>query len=103
MARDYDPLAENAIPTGRDPSVDKLRLMREQDQIRHTMETPLGRGLVWEILASSGVFRSTFTGESTHTSAYNEGRRAVGLELFAKVMKHAPRLYDTMTQENADG
>lgn len=103
MAREYDPLADNAIPVGRDPSVDKLRLIREEDQIRQAMSTPLGRGLIWEILASSGVFRSTFTGEATHTSAYNEGRRAVGLELFAKVMKHAPRLYDTMTQENADG
>lgn len=78
---------------------DKRLALRDEDQIKFLMESPLGRGIVWDQLSAAGVFRSSFAGEHTHETAFNEGKRAAGLDLLARVMRWAPQFYFTMTQE----
>lgn len=58
--------------------------------LRAVAGTPAGQRVLWELLGSGGLFGSTFRGESTHATAYAEGRRSVTLELFAALNDHAP-------------
>lgn len=57
----------------------------EQQDIRAVMSTAEGRRLLWGIIERmAGTFIGTFSGEALG-SAFNEGRRAVGLELMVRM------------------
>ena len=71
----------------------------EVDDIRAVLGLKRGRAFVWSLLEKAGVFRSTFAGEETHTSAFHEGRRSVGLEIFEKVFTDGPETYRMMASE----
>lgn len=71
-----------------------------QDELRDVsfvMQNARGRRLVWRFLESAMVFRTTFTGNST--TFFNEGRRALGLELLADIQEVASDEYQLMVQE----
>jgi len=59
-----------------------------------------GRRYVWWLLEQTGVFRSSFTGNST--TFFNEGQRNVGLMLVADINAAAPELYIVMLDEAKD-
>jgi hypothetical protein len=61
--------------------------------------TSTGRMLVWSVLESCGVFRTTFTGDGL-SSAFEEGRRVVGLEILQHRLP--PDALATMMNENAE-
>lgn len=65
---------------------------QREDVTRSLMSTTSGREFVWNILDSCQVFSSTFTAEAL-TSAFNEGRRSVGLQLLDTIMTACPDLY----------
>lgn len=47
--------------------------------------TPEGRMIMDALLQQTGAFQSSYTGD-THASAYIEGRRSIGLELFSQYL-----------------
>ena len=63
--------------------------------------TRQGRLWAWEMLAKCGVFRTSFTGNST--TFFNEGKRDIGLSVMADITREFPDAYLTMTKENANG
>lgn len=62
------------------------------------MSDKRGRRIVWKLLESTGVFRSSFTGNSE--TFFREGARNVGLMLLADVNAHAPDAYVLMLEES---
>lgn len=65
------------------------------------LETKQGRAWAWWLLGQCGVFRTSFTGNST--TFFNEGKRDIGLLLLGDITREFPDAYMTMTKENANG
>lgn len=62
------------------------------------MSDKRGRRIVWKLLESTGVFRSSFTGNSE--TFFREGARNVGLMLMSDINTHAPDAYVLMLEES---
>lgn len=58
---------------------------REIADIKKLLSIPEGRRVIWRILEESGIFKSSFTGNST--TFFNEGKRDIGLLVLEEVMK----------------
>ena len=80
----------------------KQETVRQDDlrDVSWVMQNARGRRLVWRFLESAMVFRTTFTGNST--TFFNEGRRALGLELLADIQEVAGDEYQLMVKEAKD-
>lgn len=61
------------------------------------MKDKRGRRIVWSLLERTGVFRSSFTGNSE--TFFREGQRNVGLFLMAQIHEACPEQYAVMLQE----
>lgn len=70
----------------------------EMDDLQWLMATPRGRRIIWRQLEATGLYVSSFTGNSE--TFFREGKRAIGLELQGKVAKAAPMGFQTMMQEH---
>jgi hypothetical protein len=68
------------------------------ESIQAVMKTREGRRVMWWILEQAGVYRSSFTGNST--TFFNEGKRIVGLDLLTAINKHALGDSEKMSREN---
>tara|TARA_R110001599_G_scaffold171353_1_gene362430 strand:+ start:444136 stop:444435 length:300 start_codon:yes stop_codon:yes gene_type:complete len=73
---------------------------RELDDIKQVLSTKQGRRHYWKLMCDCGVFRTSFTGNST--TFFNEGKRAIGLQLLADLMEADADKYLLMTQEAKD-
>jgi hypothetical protein len=95
----YDPLdlrsQENAQADA--ASRDKLAAQIELDDFKWLMSSKRGRRVVWRLLERTGVYRSSFTGNSE--TYFREGMRNVGLMLMAQIHTAGPNLYAAMVQE----
>tara|TARA_Y100000310_G_C20473910_1_gene711437 strand:+ start:582 stop:902 length:321 start_codon:yes stop_codon:yes gene_type:complete len=70
--------------------------------LRGLVENRNGRELIWWMLSSAGIYQTSFTGNST--TFFNEGRRAIGLELLDRLISTRPSAYAQMIEEhNTDG
>jgi hypothetical protein len=72
------------------------RARRADDLMREQLSTPLGRELIWNELERHGLYEDVTGGVETVYAFL--GRRRVGLQLLAEVMRH-PRAYLLMQQE----
>lgn len=59
-----------------------------------------GRRFVWRLLDRAGVFRTSFTGNST--TFFNEGMRNIGLIVLADVMAACADQYVVMMNESKE-
>jgi hypothetical protein len=62
------------------------------------MSDPRGRRVMWGLLETAGIYRSSFTGNSE--TFFREGQRVVGLTYLKKMVEHCPEKYALMTKEN---
>ena len=76
----------------------KTARRRRDEALRWLMADNRGRRFVWRLLAKAGIFRSSFV-ESPQLTAFNEGRRDIGLGLLADVMRICPERYAQMQAE----
>lgn len=76
----------------------------ERDQqlndLRHILASPQGRRFYWRKLSDCGVFKTSFTGNST--TFFNEGMRNVGLGMMTDLMDADPQAYITMMNESKE-
>jgi len=77
---------------------DKDLTRQEEDDIKELLSTPVGRRHYWRLLGKTGIFESSFTGNSE--TFFREGRRDVGLMLMADIIDIMPESYVLMIQEN---
>lgn len=71
---------------------------REAENWRWLLGDARGREVVWNLLAECGVFKTSFTGNST--TFFNEGRRDIGLRLLATINDVDPAAYLKMVEES---
>lgn len=67
------------------------------NDFRLIMQTLEGRRWIWWLLSESGVFRSSFTGNSA--TFFNEGMRNLGLKILNQINVACPERYLQMTTE----
>jgi hypothetical protein len=73
--------------------------VQRREVIANVMSTTYGRQWIWELLSNAHIFVTTFTGEP-HSSAFQEGQRAMGLALLADIMIHCPDQYIQAQRES---
>src|SRR5580692_7555695 len=73
------------------------RLQRSAD-VRWLMGDARGRRFVWDLLGRAGLFRSSMA-VSAELTAFNEGRRDLGLGLLADLTRLCPEQYGRMQAE----
>jgi hypothetical protein len=78
----------------REISEERQRLV----DLKALLELPHGRRFIWWMLDAAGVYKSSFTGNST--TFFNEGRRDLGLQLLAKIAESSPESLVLMMQES---
>lgn len=74
---------------------------QERSDMQWLMGDERGRRLVLGQLEKAGVFRGSFA-DSALLTAFNEGRRAGGLEMLARINTHTPEKYQLMLQEGKE-
>ena len=70
----------------------------ELEDLRLLISKQWGRRLVWRILEQTGMYRTSFTGNST--TFFNEGQRNIGLWLVDEVLLADAEMYLLMIKEN---
>jgi hypothetical protein len=81
----------------REKTAKTTRRQRNED-FRWLMGDARGRRFIWDLLAKAGVFRSSM-GLSAELTAFNEGRRDLGLAVLADLMRLCPEQYGRMQAE----
>lgn len=71
---------------------------KEVEDFNWIMGDARGRRFVWRLLEKAGVYRSSFTGNST--TFFNEGMRNIGLMIVAEIHELTPEAYALMLKEN---
>lgn len=72
---------------------------QKKDDLATILTTPQGRRFVWDMLEFCGIYKDSFTGNST--TFYNEGRRSVGLWLLSEIAKAKPEALLEMMRANS--
>ena len=103
MLNDNKPLVSDASDEG--------QVRHAERKFKHSREVELndlcfvlgsiqGRRFVWRYLEECGVMRTSFNGELTHSTAFAEGSRNVGLKMLADVNEALPSAYLQMVEES---
>lgn len=97
-----DPLDIQAQERARLDREEKQRLTsrQEADDVKWLMSDKRGRRLMWGLLERTGLYRTSFTGNSE--TFFREGARNVGLAYMALINEHCPERYNTMVLEQRE-
>ena len=71
---------------------------RELTEMADVLSTKSGRMFVWRILEKAGVFRGSMDGNMSWT-AFKEGARSIGLQVYVDIMDSCPGRLTEMWQE----
>ena len=77
----------------------KLNRDGQIEDFKWIMSDKRGRRFMWRLLEVTGVYRTSFTGNST--TFFNEGMRNVGLIVMNEIHENCPELYETLIKENS--
>lgn len=73
--------------------------LRELGDVRLVMSSPAGRRFLWRLIDSvAHVFSGSFSGDALST-AFAEGRRAVGIDVMREAQRASPEHYLSMLEE----
>lgn len=81
----------------------KLAQQRELDDLKAVCSTPAGRRFVYEQIKESGLFALVFDAASPNMNAFYEGRRSMGITLYALLNDVDPLLYPQMVKDAQRG
>jgi hypothetical protein len=87
-----DPVLANAADPAQvaDSQADeKSEAEQLQDDLRAVLEMRQGRRVLWRYLSIAGIYRSSFS-EKAETTAFNEGRRVIGLTIMGDITSAKP-------------
>lgn len=79
------------------------RVARETElrQMRWLMGNAEGRRFMWALLGKTGMFRTSFTGNSE--TFFREGARNIGLMMMDMINEACPEQYTVMVNEAKEG
>ena len=100
---------EPLIDTSKQDSLierDKRKHDRECSDTRFQLKTPEGRRLYWSDLEACGIFKPSMAFDAAgnydpYMTAFNEGRRSIGLEKLKTLLEAKPEAFYQMQQEHA--
>lgn len=94
-----DPLDLAGQERDRESKAVKTKAERDQEvaDFKWLMSDKRGRRFMWRLLGITGLYRSSFTGNSS--TFFNEGQRNIGLMLIAEVNDLTPDSYAIMLEE----
>jgi hypothetical protein len=78
----------------------RLTARQEADDVKWLMSDKRGRRLMWGLLEKTGLYRTSFTGNSE--TFFREGARNVGLTYMALINEHCPERYNSMVSEQRE-
>lgn len=83
---------------------EKNRQRREEEtgDLRAVLSSVSGRRFIWRLLECGGVFRSSFNAESDSYTAFNEGRRNLGLLVLNDILEADPDAFTLMQRESVE-
>ena len=95
----YDPLDLRGQERIKEQSEEQRKLAIDQEKMdmQWLMGSKRGRRIMWRLLERTGVYRSSFTGNSE--TFLREGQRNVGLMLMAQIHEVSPDQYAVMLKE----
>jgi hypothetical protein len=64
------------------------------NDISNIVQTESGKRFIWWLLSMSGVHLPSYTGNSD--TYFNEGRRAIGLEILHRLVAYSPGTFEQM-------
>lgn len=76
---------------------DELKARQEVEDLKWLMAHQSGRRYVAKLLEITGIYRSSFTGNSE--TFFREGQRNVGLRIVGEIHEHCPDAYVKMLKE----
>ena len=78
----------------------RARMAAEQAlaDLRSVMGEPAGRRFMWGLLGDCGLYAASFNNSGSIT-AFNEGKRDIGLRLLARITQDCPEQYLAMQAE----
>lgn len=83
---------------GRNAAQTALRADLEAADFKWVMSNRRGRRHLWRLLERAGLYRTSFT-TNANLTAFNEGRRDVGLYVLDQITRHTPDGYTLMLKE----
>jgi len=98
-AKTFNAADEDQVKT-RKRKDERLR-ERELNDLRQVMSSVEGRRFVWRLLEKAGVYKTSFTGNST--TFFNEGQRNMGLMVLGDVHEACAEMYLEMMREAQGG
>ena len=99
----YDPLDLRGQEKAKAQRDLRERLDRENEEgdVKWLMGNKRGRRVIWRLLDTAGIFRSSFN-TNAMAMAFAEGNRNYGLRMLAIVHSQCPELYPVMMKENTN-
>lgn len=102
-------MTEKLIDTSKQESMierDKRKRDREDSDVRFQLKSPEGRRSYWADLTACGIFRSSMAFDvngnyDPYMTAFNEGKRSIGLEKLNVLLRAKPESFYQMQQEYA--
>ena len=96
----HDPLDLHGQERQREDAERQRKLDRDQEKADFAwlMSDKRGRRFMWRMLGVTGIYRSSFTGNSE--TFFKEGMRNVGLKLITDIHEYAPDAYVQMIEEH---
>lgn len=99
MKHDHNPFDLEGQQRAKADAEQRELTARENElaDVQLLMSHPWGRRLMWRLLEKSGMYRTSFTGNST--TFFNEGMRNFGIMLTAAINDACPERYVEMVNE----
>lgn len=97
---DYEDDEQAAEQAHVDAEITKRRQQDLDEAVSFVISDPRGRAFLWEVLSRTRLFSASMTGDAM-TTAFNEGRRDIGINLFAEALTLRPRVFSEMQDEHA--
>lgn len=86
--------AGDEVSVGKRKTKAQLKKEQEVEELKQVLSTKAGMNVIWRILAKTGPFEGSFTGNST--TFFKEGRRSIGLEIITEINEASPRAFALM-------
>lgn len=80
----------------------RQRREEETNDLRAVLSSVSGRRFIWRLLERGGVFRSSFNAESDSYTAFNEGRRNLGLLVLNDILEADLDAFTLMQRESVE-
>lgn len=77
------------------------RRKQDEEDLRAVLHSPAGRRFFHRLVVQSGMYGSSYA-ESPTATAFNEGRRSIGIALMVEAKRIAPELYARGLREELD-